>query len=368
MKWHFVSIGLTEFNINSVNERPIGGVESSLCFLMNSLNQINEEIHFWNQSGNEGIIKNISHYKLSNLERLSEIGEDIVIYIGNTKHLPSLRKNINQKIPILLWTQHSHDQPSALPLKEKEIIKNLDGIVFVSEWQKINHINYFDIDETPSYCIGNGITPSFCNMFTSIDNFKENKLKNFGIYSSTPFRGLEKLYQSSRYIKEDIIIDIYSSMKVYKQDQEDKKYSQLYEKISNSKKFKYFSSVNKKELAKAHINKSFLTYPSFFAETFCITLLDSLAAGLEPIITDLGALKETSNGFGKLLPINNNFLQEYARSLDESINNKKLNFEKWCEKQYKQCLFINENYTWEKKAEQWLDLIKTIIFKKKFIK
>jgi glycosyltransferase involved in cell wall biosynthesis len=97
-------------------------------------------------------------------------------------------------------------------------------------------------------------------------------------------------------------------MKVYKQDQEDKKYSQLYQNISHSKKFKYFSSVNKKELAKAHINKSFLTYPSFFAETFCITLLDSLAAGLEPIITDLGALKETSNGFGKLLPINNNFL------------------------------------------------------------
>jgi glycosyltransferase involved in cell wall biosynthesis len=203
-------------------------------------------------------------------------------------------------------------------------------------------------------------------MFSSIEDFKKYKKENFGIYSSTPFRGLEQLYESSNYMKEDISIDIYSSMKLYNKDKEDKKYSGLYQKLSKSKRFRYFGSTNKKELAEAYKNKSYLTYPSFYEETFCITLLDSLAAGLEPIITDLGALKETSNDFGKLLTIDNNFLKEYAKMLDESIKNKKLNFENWCEKQYKQYLFINKNHTWEKKSKQWIDLIKMIIFKKKF--
>jgi glycosyltransferase involved in cell wall biosynthesis len=366
MKLHFISIGWGEFNLNTVNERALGGIESSACFLMESLNQSKQEIHFWNDVGNEQIIKNIAHHKLPRPEKLSEIQGDIIIYIGSLENLIILRKNIDKKIPILLWIQHSYDQPSLLGLKNKEIINSLDGIVFVSEWQRINCINHFNINNIQTYCLGNGITPHFCNMFSSFEDFKIKKIENLGIYSSAPFRGLKQLYQCSNYISQDIVIDIYSSMKVYNQNEENKDYLQFYEKISKSKNFRYFGSVNKNELAKAHINKSFLTYPSVFAETFCITLLDSLAAGLEPIITDLGALKETSNGFGKLLSINNSFLEDYAKSLDESIKNKKLNFEKWCEKQYKQYLFINKNYTWEKKSKQWLDLVKMVIFKKRF--
>ena len=366
MKWHFISTGWGEFNVNTVNERPLGGAQSSICFLMQSLNQLKEEIHFWNDLGSEQDINNITHYKLSNLEKLNNIQGDIMIYTGLPKYLTPIKKIIDKKIPIIFWTHHSYDQPSILSLKDKNITRDLDGIIYVSEWQRNSYIDYFNINNVPGYCIGLGLTPDFCNMFSSIEDLKKYKKENLGIYSSTPFRGLEQLYESSNYMNENIIIDIYSSMKVYDQDKEDKKYSNLYKKISKSKIFKYFGSAKKKDLAEAYRDKSFLTYPSFFEETFCITLLDSLAAGLEPIITDLGALKETSNGFGKLLTINNNILKEYAKILDESIKNKKLNFERWCEKQYKQYLFINENHTWEKKSKQWIDLIKMIIFKKKF--
>ena len=362
-------MGVGEFNSNTVNERPLGGIESSLCFLMESLYQLNQEIHFYSDFGKQQIINNINHHNLSRPEQLSSLrdisSENIIIYIGTVENIAIVKKNVDKKIPILLWIQHSYDQPFLFNLKNKEIINNLDGIIFVSEWQRINFINYFNIKNIPTYCLGNGITPNFCNMFSSLEDFYQKKRSNLGIYSSTPFRGLEKLYQCSDYINEDITIDIYSSMKIYNQDEEDKKYSELYQKISQSKKFKYYGSVNKNELAKAYINKSFLTYPSFFAETFCITLLDALAAGLYPIITNLGCLKETSLGFGKLLSINNNFLKEYAKNLDESIKDKKLNFEEWCKKQYKQCLFINENYTWQIKSKQWIDLIKMVILKKK---
>ena len=110
-----------------------------------------------------------------------------------------------------------------------------------------------------------------------------------------------------------------------------------------------------------------MTYPSTFAETFCITLLDALAAGLEPIITDLGALKETSNGFGRIISLNSeNFIKDYANLVNISVEEKNKNFKKWCTKQYQQSLTINKNHQWKKKSNQWIDLVKMLIFKKKF--
>jgi len=360
MKWHFIDLNSHEYNINTVNEKALGGIESSICYLMNALNLLNEKVNFWSKYNSDKIINNIEHHKLSEPDQLKKINGDVVVYIGHPSNLINLKENIVKNVPILFWAHHNYDQEIILDLKYKNINKNIDAIIYISEWQKINYIKYFDIGNIPSYCIGHGITPEFCNMFSSINDFKKLKEKSLGIYSSTPFRGLDKLYLSSNYINEEIVIDIYSSMKIYNQDFEDKKYYELYKKISESKKFKYFGSVNKKELSKAYSNKSFLLYPSIFEETFCITLLDALAAGLEPIITNIGALPETSNGFGKLLNITDNFAKEYAGIIDESIKNKKLNFEKWCEKQYKQILFINEKYTWTKRAQDWIKTVKKL--------
>jgi hypothetical protein len=370
MKWHLIFINGRKFNINSVNENAIGGVESSACYLMRYLKNLQQDVNFWSEHCDDKTIENVRHYKLSDFQQLAahkanEGQEGVIIYNGLLKYLENLRRNVDKKIPIFFWTQHSYDQPSIAELKNKNVIKNLDGIVFVSEWQRISCTNFFNIDTIPTYCIGNGITPEFTNAFSSLEEFKKNKINNLGIYSSAPYRGLDSLYRLSKNINEEIVIDIYSSMKVYDQT-ENQKLIDLYKKISERKVFKYCGSVTKKELAKAFINKSFLTYPCTFAETFCITLLDSLAMGLKPITTNLGALNETSMGFSKILNINNNFLEEYAKVLDLSIREKKLDFNKWCEKQYDQYLFVNKNYTWLNKAQQWLDLAKMTNLRKIF--
>ena len=147
-------------------------------------------------------------------------------------------------------------------------------------------------------------------------------------------------------------------MKTYSLE-DNEKFQILFDKIKENNKFNYWGSVNKKILAENFSFASFLTYPSIFSETFCISLLDALATGIEPITTDLAALKETSLGYGRFLSLDNsNFILDYANLINETIRNKDKNFDEWCDKQYNQMIHVNLNHSWTKKAEKWIDIIK----------
>jgi glycosyltransferase involved in cell wall biosynthesis len=159
---------------------------------------------------------------------------------------------------------------------------------------------------------------------------------------------------------EKIKIKVFSSMSIYKS--EDKIFQPLFEALKKNEKFEYNPSVKKSFLADQFKSASFLTYPSTFAETFCITLLDALASGIEPIITDLGALKETSNNFGKIINLNQpNFDKIYAEKINESIKFKNNNFNSWCEKNFSQIEQVKKKYAYINIAKKWVEIIKKII-------
>ena len=149
-------------------------------------------------------------------------------------------------------------------------------------------------------------------------------------------------------------------MNIYKS--EDKFFQPLFEVLKKNEIFEYNPSVPKSVLADQFKSASFLTYPSTFAETFCITLLDSLASGMEPIITDLGALKETSNNFGKIINLTHaNFDKIYAEEIDKSIKFKNQNFDLWCMERFSQIENIKKKYNYINIAKKWVEIIKKII-------
>ena len=357
MKWTFICTGLPPFNSNTASLKTLGGTESSCCYLMNELVNLKQEVEFFCQGGVSSMIDNIKHFALDNFEELEQINSDICIFLGHTADIVTIKKII-KNIPLIFWAHHSYDQQAVKFMKDLGTIKSLLGIIFISNWQELSFINHFKLSNIKTFVIGHGVTPNFINLFLNFNDFKKKKTENIGIYASAPYRGLEVLYESSFFFKEKIIIDIFSSMKMYSMEDREE-FINLFGKIKNNNNFNYFGSVDKKTLSKYFSYASFLTYPSIFEETFCITLQDALAAGLEPIITNLGALDETSLGYGKLITLdNNNFIKKYADLVNQTLKDKNKNFDEWCNKQYKQMINVNLNHSWPKKAQLWLNIAK----------
>ena len=102
-------------------------------------------------------------------------------------------KRIEAKKKNILWCHHYIDQPSIKLLKNAELVKLLDAIVFVSEWQKGEFINHFNLPENKCHVLKNAV---------NIEPIKENKTnkKIRLIYTSTPWRGLNVLANSIQYL------------------------------------------------------------------------------------------------------------------------------------------------------------------------
>ena len=361
MKWGFLSLGYGAYDAESPYKSLLGGTQSSVVFLMEHLRSLGENITFWNVGIANSNLKGIKHINIdtNNLEKINEEDIDILIFIGASRTVPKIKKCLKKNIPLIFWAHHSYDQPAMQGLKDQENIKNISAIIFVSDWQELSVIAHLNLYNIKTSVIENGISPPFENLFKDLEEFKDKKKELVGCYASTPFRGLKELLESSKFINFPIKIKVFSSMKIYNMPDHD--YEELYSQLKRSDKFIYYGSINKPELALEFRSSSFLTYPSTFEETFCITCIDSLASGMRPILTDLGALKETSNGFASFL-INKkiSFHEDYANLINEEINIKQNNYDLWCENRFNQIQIINEKYNYKNIAQKWINIIKNL--------
>jgi len=361
MKWGFLSLGYGAYDAESPYKSLLGGTQSSVVFLMEHLRSLGENITFWNVGIANSNLKGIKHINIdtNNLEKINEEDIDILIFIGVSRTVPKIKKCLKKNIPLIFWAHHSYDQPAMQGLKDQENIKNISAIIFVSDWQELSVIAHLNLYNIKTSVIENGISPPFENLFKDLEEFKDKKKELVGCYASTPFRGLKELLESSKFINFPIKIKVFSSMKIYNMPDHD--YEELYSQLKRSDKFIYYGSINKPELALEFRSSSFLTYPSTFEETFCITCIDSLASGMRPILTDLGALKETSNGFASFL-INKkiSFHEDYANLINEEINIKQNNYDLWCENRFNQIQIINEKYNYKNIAQKWINIIKNL--------
>jgi glycosyltransferase involved in cell wall biosynthesis len=154
-----------------------------------------------------------------------------------------------------------------------------------------------------------------------------------------------------------ITLDVYSSCEVYGKDfaeANDKHYQELYDQAKQLPNVNYIGYKSNDYILEHLQDYKMYVYPSIWEETSCISLLESMAAGLYCITTDYGALFETGAEFPMYIPYSNDYknlakrfaygIHAAAEHLDHSSIQDHLRF---------QSEYTNRYYNWNKQASSW---------------
>ena len=254
----------------------------------------------------------------------------------------------------ILWQKNSYDQPNLAPwFKDKSNHKKYDWYVFNSNWNFEKFRMMFDIPLERSLVIKNGVD-TIEPISTTYKKGDPIKI----IHHCTPWRGLSVLLGAMQLVKNPLIsLDVYSSTEVYGKrfhDQTDDQYKELYEQARQLPNVNYIG-YKPNEYIKEHLKDYRLfVYPSIWEETFCISLLEAMAAGLYCVTTNFGALFETGAEFPMYIPYSNDYhslarrfaegIEVAAKSLEADGINNHLKVQRD---------YVNRFYNWNVKGISW---------------
>jgi len=294
------------------------------------------------------------------------------------KHVPKtlldqvqICTSVPGKVPIdpnkinILWQKNSWDQPNLQEFfGNKARHKEYDWYVFNSHWNYEKFRYFFDIPTEKSTVIKNGI-----------NNFPKRKIYKKGepikiLHHNTPWRGLNVVLRAMQEIKNpNITLDVYSSTQVYGdafKQQNDDQFKPLYEQARQLPNVNYIG-YKPNEYILEHMNEYDLyVYPSVFEETFCVSAMEALAAGVHVITNNFGALYETCAEW----PVYINYSKNYetmaratAAAIEIAANYLHEDFiQDHLEEQQK---FYKRFYNWHKKGMEWESFLKGAINERK---
>ena len=275
------------------------------------------------------------------------------------------------KIPIdpskinILWQKNSYDQANLVDwFKDKTKHNIYDWYVFNSHWNYEKFRYFFDIPTERSTVIKNGI-----------NNFPKRKIYKKGepiklLHHNTPWRGLNVVLRAMQEIKNpNITLDVYSSTQVYGdqfKQQNDDAFKPLYEQAKQLPNVNYIG-YKPNEYILEHMNEyDMYVYPSVFEETFCVSAMEALAAGVHVITNNFGALYETCSEWPVYINYNKNYetmaiataaaIEVAASYLHEDYIQNHL------EEQQK---FYKRFYNWHKKGMEWESFLRGAINERK---
>jgi glycosyltransferase involved in cell wall biosynthesis len=275
-----------------------------------------------------------------------------------TTSVPEKEPLAKDKVNIL-WQKNSYDQGNLAPwFKNKDNHKKYDWYVFNSHWNYEKFRIYFDIPTDRSVVIKNAIPTT---KWVERNPYKKGDPIKL-IHVSTPWRGLNVLLGAMQLVKNPLItLDLYSSTQVYGtsfMEQNDDRYKPLYEQAKSLKNVNYIGYKPNHEVIDAMQYTHIFAYPSVWEETFCISAIESMAAGNMAVVTNFGALYETCAEFAHYVNYDKDFkslARKFAVALDFIADN--LHEDKMQERLQAQMNFYREYYNWDLRVGEWISLL-----------
>jgi len=275
--------------------------------------------------------------------------------------------SVPEKIPLakdklnILWQKNSYDQPNITSwFNNKDNHKKYDWYVFNSHWNYEKFRYLFDIPTEKCMVIKNGVD----NIKPRDLNKKKDKIKL--IFHPTPWRGLNVMLAAMQYIKNpNIELDVYSSTEVYGEEfkkANDKHYQGLYDQAKALPNVNYIGYKPNEYIKENLHNYDIFAYPNIWEETFCISAVEAMAAGLYIITTDYGALYETCAEFSSYVPYQKKYLplaQNFAFAIETVAG--LMTSEGVVKHLERQIDYTNHFYNWSKQGNAWTQFLKGAI-------
>ena len=279
----------------------------------------------------------------------SKLLNQVQICTSVPESIPLSKDKIN-----ILWQKNSYDQPNLAPwFKDKSNHKKYDWYVFNSNWNFEKFRMMFDIPLERSLVIKNAVD----TIEPTPTTYKKGDPIKI-IHHCTPWRGLSVLLGAMQLVKNPLIsLDVYSSTEVYGKNfhkKTDVIYKALYDQARQLPNVNYIG-YKPNEYIKQHLKDYRLfVYPSIWEETFCISLIEAMAAGLYCVTTNYGALFETGAEFPMYIPYSDNY-ESLARKFAQGIEVAAQSLEAPGIQDHlkMQRDYVNRFYNWNVKSISW---------------
>lgn len=279
------------------------------------------------------------------------------VLVEDFQIIPSRVRELDESKIRVLWLHDLPGDPECDHLKNGGHEK-FHQLVCVSNWQMQQFSAYYRIPFSKFLVIENAIEPiAESDIVKPTDKFKI-------IYHTTPHRGLELLVPVFTKLAEKydfIELDVYSSFKIYGWEQRDTQYEQLFEVCRNHNQINYHGTVSNDEVRKAVAQAHVFAYPSIWAETSCLSLMEAMSAKCICLHPNYAALFETAGGTTMMYQWHedaNAHAQILYTHLENIIENR--NDPAIANVTGIQSSYANLRYSWPRIVSMWTDLLNSL--------
>lgn len=253
------------------------------------------------------------------------------------------------------WLHDLPEDPETNHLTDANSRARFHKNVFCGQWQyyRYQHMLGMPYDEK-SQVIETAIDP-----FPIVEKSKDEIRI---IYTSTPQRGLALLVPVFEALAEkydNIVLDVFSSFKIYGWDHADKQFEPLFERCRNHPRINYHAfapnEVVREAVSKAHIH----AYPSIWLECNSRSVIEAMSGGALCVHPNFGGLIDTSGGMNFMYQghsdpnVHASMFYEVMQNAIEVVHEEQV-------QNYLQLVkaYADNRYNWGKITQQWEDLLK----------
>jgi glycosyltransferase involved in cell wall biosynthesis len=360
LKIVFYPVSCLPFHGKTLEEKPMGGLEAAVIHFSEALAQLGHEVIILSHLKPEVLFNSqLKHLPPSKAKYIHvKQGKDLT----NIDLFVVVRGFEGLSFPIkarktFLWTGDSSTNIHTIGLGDPRIFKQMDGVFFVSDWQRETMCEASGLPLAKAFILRNGV---------HLGDFlgEEKRMRKRLIYASNPQRGLIHLpgiYLNLKRFHPELELHLFCNAALFDMTwppkiARDIPHEALLNLIGSIPGCFVHGTILQMQLARELMKSAILTYPCHIPETSCMVALEAQAAGCAIVTSSIGGLPETVGEAGILVngdPTSEAYLKTFTEALDQLLKDDSL-FKQLSEAGKKRSLSSD----WKNRALEWLDFLK----------